>query len=69
MTQETESYLAYMLRLWRVDDSAGPVWRASLESPHSGERRAFADLEFLFGFLQERTEASSNLEKTEEGEQ
>jgi hypothetical protein len=47
-------YLAYMLRLWRTeDDERG--WRASVESPHTGERQAFADLETLFAFLQERT--------------
>ena len=53
---ETEDYLAYMLRLWRVNTSTGPVWRASLESPHTGERRGFATLEHLFAYLEEETD-------------
>ena len=65
MITEPEPYLAYMLRLWRVDDGARLVWRASLESPHSGERRAFADLEDLFSFLHQRTEVSPDLARTE----
>jgi hypothetical protein len=27
-------------------------WRASLENPHTGERRGFSNLESLFAFLQ-----------------
>ena len=56
MKRKNESrYLAYMLRLWRVGDAGQPIWRASLESPHTGERHSFADLETLLRFLQERT--------------
>jgi hypothetical protein len=54
MTIERDSYLAYMLRLWLVDDE-GPVWRASLESPHTGERHTFADSHELLAFLEEKT--------------
>jgi hypothetical protein len=52
---EQPGYLAYLLRLWRVNDDGKPVWRASLESPHTGERRGFANLELLFAFLEEKT--------------
>jgi hypothetical protein len=45
MTTEQPGYLAYLLRLWRVNDDGKPVWRASLESPHTGERHGFANLE------------------------
>jgi len=56
MTNKGDRYLAYMLRLWQADDDKGePVWRASLESPHTAERQGFADLEGLFAFLKERT--------------
>jgi len=65
MIREPEPYLAYMLRLWRVDDDPRLVWRASVESPHSGERRAFANLQDLFSFLHERTEITSDRERTE----
>jgi hypothetical protein len=55
MMTERPGYLAYLLRLWRVNDEEGPVWRASLESPHTGERHGFANLELLFAFLEEKT--------------
>jgi len=46
-------YQAYLLRLWQSGTAEGPVWRASVESPKTGERRAFASLEQLFRFLEE----------------
>ena len=49
-------YQAYMLRLWQDQGESGPQWRASLESPHTGERRGFASLEALFTFLRQRAE-------------
>jgi hypothetical protein len=55
MTTEQQRYLAYMLRLWQVSSDGEPIWRASVESPHSGERRGFANLEMLFAFLEEQT--------------
>lgn len=46
------AYVAYMLRLWRAGSRAGqPVWRASLENPHTGERLAFGDGNALLDFL------------------
>ncbi len=54
--RQQQDYLAYMLRVWKACTDEGPIWRASLESPHTGERQAFADLTALFAFLQERTE-------------
>jgi hypothetical protein len=56
MTAEQPGYLAYMLRLWQVNDGGNSVWRASVESPHSGERHGFANLELLFAFLEEKIE-------------
>jgi hypothetical protein len=45
-----------MLRLWQAGSRAGlPVWRASLENPHTGERLAFGDTETLFAFLADLT--------------
>ena len=55
MTTEQQRYLAYMLRLWQVSSDRDPIWRASVESPHSGERYGFANLEMLFAFLEEQT--------------
>ena len=55
MDKEQPDYLSYLLRLWRVDGEENAVWRASLESPHTGERRGFAKLADLFTFLEEET--------------
>jgi hypothetical protein len=52
---DEQGYLAYLLRLWQITSDGNLVWRASVESPHSGERRGFADLQALFAFLEEKT--------------
>lgn len=44
-------YLAYMVRLWAVHRNGDVLWRASAENVHTGERRAFADVEELCNFL------------------
>ncbi len=67
MTKKGESYLAYMLRLWLVDEQ-GPVWRASLESPHTGERHTFADPRTMLAFLEEKTGSPSHVVEEEEGD-
>lgn len=54
MSEERDGYQAYLLRLWRVPCQGKWQWRASLESPHTGERQLFADLKQLFAFLGER---------------
>ena len=51
-------YFAYMLRLWQAGGEEEPVWCASLESAHTGERQMFADLEALFAFLMDMTEVA-----------
>jgi len=65
---EQAGYLSYLLRLWWEDCDGKPhreggesghadgkgAWRASLESVRTGERRDFASLEELFGFLREQ---------------
>jgi hypothetical protein len=48
-------YHAYLLRLWSANERGKVVWRASLENPQTGERLGFANLERLFGFLQDQT--------------
>ena len=64
MMTERPGYLAYMLRLWRVNDDGKPVWRASLESPHTGERVGFGSLEALFAFLEEKTRELAQREES-----
>jgi hypothetical protein len=59
MTTQEPRYLAYMLRLWQVRNNDEMVWRASLEDPHTGERRGFGSLEMLVAFLREQTRAET----------
>ena len=51
MSQQ-KRYRSYLLRLWQEEGGNPPLWRASLESPGSGERRGFASLAALFDFLE-----------------
>ena len=47
-------YCAWLLRCWEAPGealAAPAAWRCSLEDPHTGERRGFASLEALLGFL------------------
>lgn len=62
MAKGRPDYLSYLLRLWRVSGGGEPggmgrkaIWRASLESTRTGERRGFASLGELFDFLREQT--------------
>ena len=52
---EQRKYLAYMLRLWRVDTNGEVTWRVSIEDPHTGERHGFTNLDRLFEFLKGET--------------
>jgi hypothetical protein len=49
------SYRSYLLRIWCEQRDGVWVWRASLESAQTGERRGFPTLEELLGFLSEQT--------------
>ena len=51
MTKDQADYVSYLLRLWRTSDAEDVPWRASLESPSTGQRWGFGDLEDLFEFL------------------
>jgi len=62
VANEKQGYLAYLVRLWRVMSAGQSVWRASLEDPHTGERQGFADLDALFTFLRETTQADAGSE-------
>jgi len=55
MGTQPPRYLAYLVRLWQVQDRGVFVWRASLEDAHTGERHGFSDLKLLFAFLAEQT--------------
>ena len=59
MSGERPGYLAYLLRLWRVEEEGETRWRASLERPSDGERFVFGSLEAAFDFVRDRTEERS----------
>jgi len=50
--QEQRRYISYLLRLWQTGSKQEMVWRVSLESAFTGERRGFANLTELFAFLE-----------------
>ena len=52
MSREQGRYISYLLRLWQTRSDGKLIWRASLESPHTGERRGFTNLGDLFAFLE-----------------
>jgi hypothetical protein len=54
INDEPDLYQTYVLRLWRAKCQGEWQWRASIESPHTGERQVFAGLQPLFAFLSER---------------
>ncbi len=57
MSDELPRYMAFLVRLWQPGHDGAPIWRASVESPHTAERHYFADLEALFAFFEEQTTA------------
>jgi hypothetical protein len=56
--RQEQRYLSYLLRLWQTSDGRRQVWRASLESPGSGERQGFASLRGLIEFLEAQMDPS-----------
>lgn len=65
MSKEQSGYISYLLRVWRAQGEGKTVWRASLESPHTGEQKGFASLNKLFAFLRQQTGVVSDLEDDE----
>ncbi|MCB9149030.1 MAG: hypothetical protein H6641_09740 [Caldilineaceae bacterium] len=55
MNHPTESYHAYLLRIWREQHNEKIIWRASLEEAQSGQMHGFGSLRELFAFLETQT--------------
>ena len=53
-------YLSYLLRMWQTSDGKKTVWRASLQSPGTGEQHGFANLEELVAFLIAQTDQAED---------
>ena len=64
MNNNKTSYTAYLLRLWSVIGEE-MTCRISLESPRTGERLAFSDLDDLFDFLRQESGLIHNIQKSE----
>jgi hypothetical protein len=58
MVEEPRRYVSYLLRLWQTERGGALIWRASLQSAHTGERRGFASLDDLYAFLELETTPS-----------
>jgi hypothetical protein len=58
MNREKSPYRSYLVRLWQVKGDEAAFWRASLESPVTGECHGFASLEALFEFLEDQANSS-----------
>jgi hypothetical protein len=56
MSNESDAYQSYLLRLWRARCQGEWQWRASIESRRTGEHQVFGSLEQLFAFLHGRCE-------------
>ena len=67
MMERPQNYISYLLRMWRSGQDEA-TWKASLESPLTGERQGFASLEDLWAFLQAQTDIRNN-DKTENASQ
>ena len=52
---DDRGYRVYLVRLWQARSGGQVVWRASAQDAHGSERDAFADLQALFAFLEEKT--------------
>jgi hypothetical protein len=59
MSKERRRSVSYLLRLWQAEREGALVWRASLESAHTGERHGFANLAELYVFLDQETAAGN----------
>jgi hypothetical protein len=57
MSRDKRAYRSYLLRLWQVRGEKA-LWRASLESPLTGECYGFANLRALYEYIEEQADSS-----------
>lgn len=67
MDRQKPRYVSYLLRLWCTTTERKPVWRGSLQSVASGERRSFADLDMLWAYLKAQTAEQEDSRHPEPG--
>ena len=54
MDPKRRGHLAYLLRLWRVDNGTEAIWRASLQDVRTGERLSFPGLDQALAYLRQQ---------------
>jgi len=52
MLAKEVDYVSFLLRLWQSDEDGHLVWRASLESAQTGEKRHFRSVSLLTDYLE-----------------
>jgi hypothetical protein len=51
MLAKEVDYVSFLLRLWQSDEDGHLVWRASLESAQTGEKRHFSSVSVLVDYM------------------
>jgi hypothetical protein len=46
-------YRAFLIRLWREDENS---WRGTVEDPHSGQQKAFAEVDLLLAYIRNQVQ-------------
>jgi hypothetical protein len=64
MQTKEADYVSFLLRLWQSDEDGRPVWRVSLESAQTGEKRYFPSVSVLAEYVER--EFGQREEKKEE---
>ena len=59
-TELSDTYRAYLIRLWR--DTPQAPWRVSAQSTETGEVIRFADLKALYAFLDSQSADTPTIE-------
>ncbi len=59
---KSTDHFSYLLRLWRTNGQ----WRASVETPETGKRIGFANLEQLFVYLMDLIESKVIMQHSKE---
>ena len=60
--------IAFLLRMWCVDETGRSNWQASLEIPGTGKRIGFASLEQLIMYLIDLSENRNDIRNQENKE-
>lgn len=60
-SESGERYHSFLLRLWQAGGDGKSVWRAALENPLTGEKRAFPDIAAMMDYLRRVTQTPGEI--------